>query len=95
MKAIVCPQYGPPEVLQITEVAKPVPQDHEVLIKVYATTVTVADVRIRGFRVPLSFWLPARIALGITKPKKQILGVELAGEIEAVGKQVTRFLPLP
>jgi NADPH:quinone reductase-like Zn-dependent oxidoreductase len=91
MKAIVYTKYGPPEVLQLKEVAKPVPKDDEVLIKVHATTVTVADIRSRSFTVPASFWLPARIALGIRKPKRKILGAELAGEVESVGKDVTRF----
>jgi NADPH:quinone reductase-like Zn-dependent oxidoreductase len=91
MKAIVCTGYGPPEVLKLTELTKPVPLDDEVLIKVHATTVTVADYRIRSFTVPPVLWLPARIALGISKPRKPILGVELAGEIEAVGKHVTLY----
>jgi NADPH:quinone reductase-like Zn-dependent oxidoreductase len=91
MKAIICIKYGPPEVLQLREIEKPVPKDNEVLIKIYATTVSVADIRIRGFRVPLSFWLLARIALGLRKPKKAILGSELAGEIEFVGKDVKLF----
>jgi NADPH:quinone reductase-like Zn-dependent oxidoreductase len=91
MKAVICKKYGPPEVLQLTEVEKPVPKENEVLIKVHATTVTVADFRIRSFTVPPSFWIPARLALGLTKPKRPILGVELAGEVEAVGKTVTRF----
>jgi NADPH:quinone reductase-like Zn-dependent oxidoreductase len=91
MKAIVCTKYGPPDVLQLKEVEKPVPKDNEVLVKIYATTVSVADSRIRGFRVPLSFWVPARIALGLRKPKKAILGGVLAGEIESVGKDVKLF----
>lgn len=91
MKAVICTRYGPPEVLQIQDVQKPVPKDNEVLVKVHATTVTVADFRIRSFTVPSSYWIPARIALGITKPKRSILGVELAGEVEAVGGKVTRF----
>ncbi|MCJ7771364.1 NAD(P)-dependent alcohol dehydrogenase [Candidatus Bathyarchaeota archaeon] len=91
MKAIVCTKYGPPEVLQLAQVEEPVPKDNEVLIRVYATTVTVADSRVRSFRVPLSFWLPARIALGLRKPKRAILGTELAGEIESMGKDVKLF----
>jgi NADPH:quinone reductase-like Zn-dependent oxidoreductase len=91
MKAMVCTRYGPPEVLQLKEVEKPVPGDNEVLIKIHATTVTVADTRVRGFKVPLSFWVPARLALGLRKPKKAILGGELAGKIESVGKDVTLF----
>jgi len=91
MKAIVYEKYGPPDVLELQEVAKPMPRDNEVLIKVYATTVTAADFRSRSFTVPPSFWLPARIALGFRKPKKAILGVELAGEIESVGRDVKLF----
>lgn len=91
MKAVICEKYGPPEVLELHEVAKPTPKDNEVLVKVTMTTVTVADSRVRGFNVPPSYWLPARLALGISKPKNAILGAELAGEIEAVGKDVKRF----
>jgi NADPH:quinone reductase-like Zn-dependent oxidoreductase len=91
MKAIVCTHYGPPEVLERKEVAKPAPKDHEVMVKVYATTVTAGDSRVRSFTVPLSYWLLARIALGLRKPKKAIPGMIVAGEIEAVGKQVTHF----
>jgi NADPH:quinone reductase-like Zn-dependent oxidoreductase len=91
MKAIVCTKYGPPEVLQLKEVEKPVPRDNEVLVKVYATTVARGDTRVRSFTVPVWQWLPARIYLGIRKPKRAILGMELAGEIESVGRDVTRF----
>ena len=91
MKAVVYTKYGPPEVLQLKEVAKPVPRDNEVLIKIHATTVTSGDCRIRGLRVPPLFWLPTRVWLGIRKPKRTILGFELAGEIEAVGKDVRLF----
>ena len=91
MKAVVYEKYGSPDVLELKEVNKPAPKDNEVLIKVYATTVTVADFRSRSFTVPPAFWLPARIALGFRKPKKPILGVELAGEVESVGKDVKRF----
>jgi NADPH:quinone reductase-like Zn-dependent oxidoreductase len=91
MKAIVYAQYGPPDVLQLVEVEKPTPKDNEVLVKISMTTVTVADSRVRSFKGPLSYWLPARIMLGIRKPKKAILGAELAGVIESTGKDVRRF----
>jgi len=91
VKAIVCTRYGPPEVLQLTEVPKPIPKDNEVLIKIHATTVTSGDSRMRSFKVPLSFWLPARMALGLRKPNNPILGAELAGEIESAGKDVKLF----
>ena len=93
MKAIVCTAYGPPEVLQFREVDKPVPRDNEVLIRVHATTVHRGDSRMRGLDIPGPGWqrLLARLVLGIRRPRKAILGMELAGEIEAVGQEVTRF----
>lgn len=91
MKAVVCTKYGPPEVLQLIEIEKPVPKDNEVQIKIHATTVSAADYRVRSFKVPVSFWIPARLMLGLRKPRKFILGMELSGEIETVGKDVTTF----
>ncbi|GGI45765.1 NADPH:quinone reductase [Paenibacillus marchantiophytorum] len=91
MRAIVCTKYGSPDVLKLQEVDKPTPKDNEVLIKVYATTVTSGDCRIRSFRSPFLFWIPMRIMIGLRKPRKPILGLELAGEIEAIGKDVTGF----
>lgn len=91
MKAIVATKYGGPEVLQLKEVQRPTPKANEILIKVHATTVTMGDFRMRSFTVPPIFWLPARITLGFTKPKQPIYGMELAGDVEAVGKDVTRF----
>ncbi|MGB2979889.1 MAG: NAD(P)-dependent alcohol dehydrogenase [Candidatus Zixiibacteriota bacterium] len=91
MKAIVCTKYGPPDVLQLKVVEKPTPKDNEVLIKVFAATVTSGDVRIRSSTYARWFWLPGRIMYGLRKPRKKIPGNELAGEIESVGKDVTRF----
>ena len=91
MKAIVCTKYGPPDVLQLKDIEKPIPKDNEVLIKVHATTVTAGDVRTRSFTWAPWFWLPGRIMYGFSKPRRKIPGNELAGEIEAVGKDVSRF----
>ena len=91
MRAMVYTRYGPPEVLRLAEVATPVPRNDEVLIRVRATTVSAPDFRCRSFTVPLSFWIPARLALGVLKPRRSILGAELAGEIAETGKAVTKF----
>lgn len=91
MKAIICTKYGPPEVLKMKEVEKPAPKDDEVLIKIFATAVTASDIFIRGSQIPIQFWIPMRIMLGLTKPRKSIIGLVLAGKIESVGKNVKRF----
>jgi NADPH:quinone reductase-like Zn-dependent oxidoreductase len=91
MKAAVYSKYGPPEVFRIQEVDKPVPEDNEILVKVYATSATWADVRVRGFIVPAKYWLLMRLMIGIIKPRKKRIGIEFAGEIEVVGKDVKLF----
>jgi len=91
MKAIVCTKYGLPEVLKLKEIRKPNPKNNEALIKVYASTVTTGDCRIRSFTFAKWFWLPGRIIFGFTKPRREIPGWELSGEIESVGKDVTLF----
>lgn len=101
MKAIVCTQYGPPEVLQLKEVAKPTPKENEVLIRIYATSVNYGDMLARNFKaitpqefnMPFLFWLLAKISFGLSKPKITVLGSELAGEIEAIGQGVKSFKP--
>ncbi|MFF2240692.1 NAD(P)-dependent alcohol dehydrogenase [Bacillus thuringiensis] len=91
MKAIICTKYGPPNVLQLQNVEKPKPKKNEVLVKIHATSVSTGDCRIRGFNSPLLFWIPMRIILGFRKPRKPILGIELSGEIEDIGTDVTQF----
>jgi NADPH:quinone reductase-like Zn-dependent oxidoreductase len=91
MKAVVCTKYGPPEVLQLQEVAKPTPKDKEVIIRIYATTVFVGDCELRDLKFPILLRLLMRIGFGIRGPRKKIIGQELAGEIETVGKDVKLF----
>ncbi|MGM1032727.1 MAG: NAD(P)-dependent alcohol dehydrogenase [Bacillota bacterium] len=91
MKAMVCTKYGLPDVLELKEVVKPTPKENEILVKVHAATVASGDVRVRSFNSPFLLWLPMRIFLGLRKPRKPILGVELSGEIEGTGRNVTKF----
>ena len=97
MKAVICTKYGPPEILQIKEVEKPFPKPNEVLVKILATTVHIGDTKIRRFEPGLGpvkdfFFKPImRVVVGFTGPRKKILGMELSGEIEAIGKDVTLF----
>ena len=91
MKAIICTKYGPPEVLQLKEVEKPIPKNNELLIRTYATAVTASDIFIRGSQLPIQIWIPMRLMLGLTKPRRPIIGLVLAGEIESVGKNIKRF----
>ncbi len=91
MRAIVCTAYGPPDVLQLRDVAKPVPKDNEVLVRIRATTVSAADCELRRFDFAPWIWLPLRLGFGIRRPRRPVLGQELAGDIEAVGKEVRSF----
>jgi NADPH:quinone reductase-like Zn-dependent oxidoreductase len=91
VKAYTYDRFGPPEVLTLKEVPRPVPGDHEVLVRIHATTVTAGDWRVRSLEVPRGFGFLSRLALGFSRPRHPILGSELSGEIEATGKSVTRF----
>ena len=92
MKAVVYTKYGAPDVLHIEEIEKPVPGDDEVLIKIHAAEVTKADCEMRSFRFAVNwFWLPLRLAFGLVRPRKKVLGGYFAGEVESVGKDVTKF----
>ena len=94
MRAVTYARYGGPEVLQLDIVADPVPGDRDVLIRVRAAEATKSDCEMRSFRYSVKwFWLPLRLGLGVRKPRRQILGSYFAGEVESVGKQVTRFAP--
>jgi NADPH:quinone reductase-like Zn-dependent oxidoreductase len=88
MRAIVCTDYGPPDVLQLRDVRKPVPKDDEVLVRIRATTVSAADCELRRFDFAPWIWLPMRLAFGITRPRRRVLGQELAGDVESVGGKV-------
>ena len=91
MKAVVCTKYGPPEVLQLKEMEKPSPKPNQILIRVHATAVTASDCLIRGTKVPLIMSLVKRVVFGLRRPRRSILGFVLAGDVEAVGKDVTHF----
>ena len=93
MKAWVYERYGPPDVLQLKDVPRPTPKDNEVLIRTRATTVTSGDWRVRSLTVPAGFGLFARLALGVAGPRQPILGTELAGVVESIGKDVSKFKP--
>jgi len=91
MRAIVCTDYGPPDVLQLREAPKPVAKDGEVLIRIRATTAGTADCELRRFDFAPWIWLPMRLGFGIRRPRRKVLGQELAGDIESVGKDVGSF----
>src|SRR5512145_2886215 len=99
MKAAVYTQYGAPEVLHLQEIAKPTPKPNEILVRVRATPVNYGDLLARNFgnvsasefNMPFLFWFPAKIAFGLRKPKKPILGSEFAGDVAAIGQDVKQF----
>lgn len=91
IKAVVCTQYGQPEVLQIDDIEKPVPNDHQICIKVQATAVTASDCIVRGFKVPFKFWIPMCLAIGFRRPRNPILGMVFAGEVESVGLEANIY----
>ena len=93
MKVIICTKYGPPEVLKLVEVVKPEPRDDEVLIRIYATSVTASDIYIRSGHVKWSLIIPFRLMMGLTGPRNPIIGEVLSGEIEATGREIKRFRP--
>jgi NADPH:quinone reductase-like Zn-dependent oxidoreductase len=91
MKAIVTTRYGPPEVLEVRDIGKPEPRPNEVLVRVQATTVSAGDIKMRSLNLPTAQKFMARLFLGFSKPKKDILGMEVAGVVEAAGEDVTKF----
>lgn len=92
MKAIVYTEYGTPDVLQVKEVEKPKPKDDEILIRIHAAEATKADCELRSFKFAVKwFWLPLRIAIGLTRPRNLVLGGYFAGKIESIGKDVSNF----
>jgi len=97
MKAVICTKYGSPDVLQLQNIRKPIPKDNEILVKIHATTVHIVDTKIRSFKPGMGFIQDLlvkpvmRIVIGFRVPRKKVLGMELAGEIEAIGKNVTLF----
>lgn len=99
MKAVICTKYGPPEVLKIVEIEKPVPQDNEILVRIKATTAHIGDTKIRRLQPGLGpvkdllFKPMMRFIIGFRGPRKKILGMEFAGDVESAGKKVTRFKP--
>jgi NADPH:quinone reductase-like Zn-dependent oxidoreductase len=91
MKAILCAAYGPPDVLRIGELPKPTPTGSQILIRVHSAAVTISDCIVRSGKVRPLLWLPMRIFVGFTRPRNPVLGLDLSGDVEAVGSAVTRF----
>ncbi len=93
MKAIVCTRYGPPDVLRLAEVDKPVPKEDEILVEIKASAVTASDIFIRSSDVPIHMKVPMRLMMGIFRPRKPIIGLVFSGRVEAAGKKIKRFSP--
>src|SRR5262249_45896479 len=91
VKAIICTRYGPPEVLQLADVPRPMPKQNQVCIRIAATAVTSSDCAIRGLKIPFAYRMLARLALGLTAPRRRILGMALAGDVVSVGRDVRTF----
>jgi NADPH:quinone reductase-like Zn-dependent oxidoreductase len=91
MKAMICTAYGPPEVLKPGELEKPAPQSNQILIRVHSAAITISDCIVRSGKVKPLLWLPMRIFVGFTRPRNPVLGLDLAGDVEAVGSAVTHF----
>lgn len=88
MRAVICTHYGPPDVLELRDVRKPVPKDNEVLVRIRATTVSAADCELRRLDFPSWVWMPMWLVLGVGRPRQPVFGHELAGDIDSVGKDV-------
>ena len=93
MKAVICNKYGEPEVLKLEEVPKPTLNDNEICVRIHATAVTNSDIFIRGSKLPFPIIIPFRLMIGLTRPRKSIIGLVFSGEIESIGKNIKRFKP--
>lgn len=93
MKAVVCPKYGPAEVLQLTQVNMPIPKTNELLIEIRASAVTNSDIFIRGSKLPFPIIVPFRLMMGIFKPRRSIIGIVFSGVVKEVGSKIERFSP--
>jgi NADPH:quinone reductase-like Zn-dependent oxidoreductase len=93
VKAVICTRWGPPEVLQVAEVERPSARKGEVRVRIFATAVTVSDCLVRGLKFSLRSRILARLVLGLRGPRRPIFGMVLAGEVESVGRDVSRFQP--
>jgi NADPH:quinone reductase-like Zn-dependent oxidoreductase len=93
MKAVVCPKYGPAEVLQLAEVNKPVPKENEMVIAVKASAVTASDIFIRSSDIPIRLQIPMRLMLGILRPRNPVIGLVFSGIVQSAGNKIKKFAP--